>query len=376
MKIVVNTRMLIANKLSGIGWFKYHTLKRLVQWHPEVQFVFLFDRKFNEEFIFGSNVHPEVIYPPARHPFLWYYWFEQAIPGAIKKHQPDLFFSPDGYLSLKIKEIPSLPVIHDLNFHHFPDDLTFLSGRYYRRYFPKFAHHAKRILTVSEYSKNDISSFYNIPKENIDVAYNGANDLYCPLDESSKSVTKEEYTNGCEYFIYIGDLLPRKNITRMIKAFEEFKTVSGSRTKLLIVGQKFFLTSEIEKTYLQSYYKDDIIFTGRLEPGKLKNVLGSARALILVSYFEGFGIPVIEAMNSDVPVIASNVTSLPEVAGDAALFTDPYSIDSIKDAMVKIDTNEGLRNEFIERGKIRRKKFSWDNTATCVWESIEKTVKK
>jgi glycosyltransferase involved in cell wall biosynthesis len=374
MKIVVNARMLIANKLSGIGWFKYHTLKRLVQSHPEVQFVFLFDRKFDEEFIFGSNVEPEVVFPPARHPFLWYYWFEHAIPGVIRKHQPDLFFSPDGFLSLRIKDIPSLPVIHDINFHHFPDDLTFFIGHYYRRYFPKYANHAKRIITVSEYSKNDISSFYNIPEENIDVAYNGANEMYGPLDESIKSVTKEKYTDGCDYFIYIGDLLPRKNITRMIKAFEEFKTISGSRTKLLIVGQKFFLTSEIEKTYLRSFYKDDIIFTGRLEPRKLKDVLGSARALILVSYFEGFGIPVIEAMNADVPVITSNVTSLPEVAGDAAILTDPYSIDSIKDAMIKIDTNEGVRKKLIEKGRIRRENFSWDRTSKCVWQSIEKTI--
>lgn len=103
MKIVVNTRLLISNKLSGIGWFKYHTLKRIVNQHPQHQFVFLFDRKYEDQFIFNSNIIPEVIFPPTRHPVLSYIWFEHSIVNVIKKHQPDLFFSPDGYLSLKIK---------------------------------------------------------------------------------------------------------------------------------------------------------------------------------------------------------------------------------------------------------------------------------
>jgi glycosyltransferase involved in cell wall biosynthesis len=372
MKIVVNTRLLIADKLSGIGWFTYHTLKRMVHNHPQHQFIFLFDRKFDNQFIFGSNVIPEVVFPQARHPFLYYIWFEYSILNVIRKHKPDLFFSPDGYLSLKLKNIPSVPVIHDINFYYYPKDLPYIDSQYYQYFFPKFASHAKRIITVSEYSKKDIATHFNISPEKIDVAYNGANDIFELLPELQKCGVKKELTDDCDYFISIGDLSPRKNIVRMLKAFNAFKKTSGSKTKLVIVGSKMFLNSEMEKTYQQSEFKDEIIFTGRLTDERLKLVLGAAKALLYVSYFEGFGIPIVEAMYADLPVITSNVTAMPEIAGNAALLVDPYSIDSIKEAMFAIDKDETLREKLIENGRIRRNDFSWDHTADKVWESIEK----
>lgn len=375
MKIAVNTRLLISENMSGIGWSAYHTLKRIVKWNPQHQFVFLFDRKFEDKFIFGPNVISEVIFPPTRHPVLWYLWFEHSIVNTVKKHKPDLFFSPDGHLSLKLLDIPSLPVIHDINYHYYPYDLPYIVSKYYRYYFPKFAKYAKRILTVSEYSKKDISEVYRISPDKIDVAYNGANEIYTPISSEEKIKVKKEYSDSCEYFVYVGVLVPRKNVTRMLKAFDEFKKKSASKTKLIIVGEKMFLTSDIEKAYKQSLYKDDIIFTGRLNPEKLKFVLGAALALVLVSYFEGFGIPIVEAMYADVPVITSNVTSMPEVAGNAALLADPYSIDSIKEAMCKMDKDNTLRQTLIENARKRRENFSWDKCAKSVWESIEKTIK-
>jgi len=374
MKIVVNTRLLISEKLSGIGWFKYHTLKRLVKWHPEHQFVFLFDRKYEDQFIFGDNVIPEVIFPPTRHPLLSYIWFEYSIVNTIKKHKPDLFYSPDGYLSLKLKDIPSVPVIHDINFYHYPKDLPYITSQYYQYFFPKFANVAKRIITVSEYSKRDIATHFNITPDRIDVAYNGANEIFEPLAEAQKVAVKKELTDGYEYFVYVGVLVPRKNITRMLQAFNEFKKTSGSKTKLVIVGAKMFLTSDMEKAYQQSAFKDDILFTGRLSTKRLKLVMGAAKSLVYVSYFEGFGIPIVEAMNADLPVITSNITAMPEIAGNAALLVDPFSIDAIKEAMLAMDKDETLRGKLIDNARIRRNNFSWDKTAGKVWESIERAV--
>ena len=119
MKIAVNTRLLLKDKLEGIGWFSYETLKRITTQHPEHQFYFIFDRPFTDEFIFSYNIEPVVIGPPARHPVLWYYWFEFRLPGLLKKINPDIFLSPDGYLSLK-SHFKSIAVIHDLNFIHYP----------------------------------------------------------------------------------------------------------------------------------------------------------------------------------------------------------------------------------------------------------------
>jgi glycosyltransferase involved in cell wall biosynthesis len=374
MKIIVNTRLLLPGKLSGIGWFTYHTVKRIVEKHPEHQFIFLFDRKFDEQFIFGSNVIPEVIYPPTRHPILSYIWLEYAIVSTFRKHKPDIFFSPDGFLSLKIDNVLSLPVIHDLNFEYYPGDLRMADRHFYRYFFPKYAKLAKRVITVSEYTKNDIVATYHVSPDKIDVAYNGSNELYTSVSEEVKSKVKAKITNNCDFFIYLGVLVPRKNVVRLLLAYEEFKKRSGNDVKLVIVGQKLFLTAEIEKTYNNSDFKSDIIFTGHLDTNELKDILGSALSLLYVSYFEGFGIPIIEAMNADVPVITSNVTAMPEVAGDAALLIDPFSVESISNAMLDIYNSEKLRTSLIEKGRVRRQVFSWDRTAEQVWQSIEKCV--
>ena len=139
MKIAVNTRLLLKNKLEWIGWFSTETLKRITTQHKEHQFYFIFDRKYDDAFIFSDNITPVVIPPQARHPVLYYIWFENSIPRLLKKLQPDLFFSPDGYLSLTTK-VRSMNVFHDLNFEHYPADLPFSERTYYRHFFPLYAH--------------------------------------------------------------------------------------------------------------------------------------------------------------------------------------------------------------------------------------------
>src|SRR3954471_1708357 len=158
MLIAVNTRLLLKDKLEGIGWFTYESLKRITKSHPEHQFLFLFDRPFAEEFIFSDNVSPIVVGPQARHPFLWYWWFEQSLPKILHKQEPDLFLSPDGFLPLSysspagIKKCKFLPVIHDLYFEHYPQEIPFLASKFFKRYFQQYVKKANRIATVSEYS--------------------------------------------------------------------------------------------------------------------------------------------------------------------------------------------------------------------------------
>lgn len=373
MKIAFNTRLMLKNRLDGIGWFTYETTKRITEQHPEHEFFLIFDRPYSNEFSFAENVTPVVIGPPARHPFLWYLWLEFSLPRIFKKYKPDIFVSTDGYLSLSA-DVPSLAVIHDINFAHRPLDLPFLIRTYYKYYFPKFARKAKKIVTVSEYSKNDISLTYSIDKDKIDVVYNGSNELYQPLPEAQKEKTKQKYTNGAEYFIFIGSLIPRKNVSRLLQAFDKFKTFTKTTAKLLIVGSPMFKTGDMKRKYAEMRHKSDVVFTGRLNPADLRDVLGSALALTFVPYFEGFGIPVLEAMYCDVPVITSNVTSMPEVAGDAALLVNPFSVDAIAEAMKTMHDNSDVRKKLIEKGRIRRQRFSWDKTAEKLWTSIESVM--
>lgn len=370
MKIAVNTRLLLSGKLEGIGWFSYEVLKRLTQNLPEHEFIFIFDRPYSNEFIFSKNIKPVVIGPPSRHPLLWYWWFNYSVPKVLKNEKADLFFSPDGFLSLNTS-VPQIPVIHDLNFEHYPKDLPFSHRTYYRTYFKKYAHIAKRIGTVSEYSKKDICSLYQINEDKCGVVYNGVNELFKPIDNVLAEKTRQKYTNGKNYFFFIGALHPRKNISRLIEAFAVFKEKTNSDFKLVLAGNKKWWTGEMENTYQNCVYKADIVFPGRVPQDDLFHLMASAYALSYVPYFEGFGIPIIEAMKSETAVITSNITSMPEIAGNAALLTDPLNVLSIAEAMSTLFTNPQLRNKLIENGKIQADKFSWDATSQKVWNLLQ-----
>jgi glycosyltransferase involved in cell wall biosynthesis len=374
MNIAVNTRLLIQNRLEGIGWFTYESLKRITTQHPEHQFYFIFDREYDAEFIFSDNITPIIQYPHARHPVLYYAWFELVIPKLLKRLNPDLFLSPDGFLSLKTP-VKSLAVFHDLNFEHYPQDIPFWTRRYYLKNFPKYAHKAVRIATVSEFSKADIVRQYKVSPEKIDVVYDGANDAYHPLAKEQKQRIRKEYSEGLPYFIFIGSLHPRKNLVNLFRAFDLFKKSNPSDVKLLIVGAKKWWTRDIDLAFNRMVFSDDVIFTGRLNISELSKVLGAAIALTYVSYFEGFGIPIIEAFRCDVPVITSNVTSMPEVAGDAALLVDPFDPESIAEALYKAYQYESIREELIFRGHRRKDMFSWQHTADRLWESMVKAAK-
>lgn len=373
MKIAVNTRLLLPGKLDGIGWFTFETLKRLAKNHPEAEFIFIFDRKPHKSLVFSKNVSKVVVYPPTRHPFLWYLWFEWRLPALLKKLKPDLFLSTDGYISLRT-EIPQLAVIHDINFIHRPKDLPLLTGAYFRYFFPLFAKKAKAIATVSEYSKKDISQTFSIDVNKIDVVYNGANDLFSPVSVLEKNKWKTENTNSNSYFVYVGSLHPRKNVDGLLGAFEDFKRTDKSGMKLIIIGEPMFKIRNIKKVFSKMTFKNDVIMMGRLKPEDLRLAIGSSHALILVSHFEGFGIPVLEAMKCRVPVICSNTTSLPELAGDTALLVDPGSTHSISEAMSRLSEDNHFREEIAERGFQRAGMFSWDKTSELLWRAIEKAL--
>jgi len=373
MIIAVNTRLLLEDRLEGIGWFSFETLKRITNQHPEHTFLFLFDRPYDPAFVFSDNITPLVIPPRTRHPLLWYTWFEWSLPRILKKHRASLFFSPDGYMPLRLK-IPSLIAIHDINFHHRPADLPPSSRFYYRKFFPLFAKQSDRIITVSEYSRKDISESYGISPDKIDVVYNGVNQAFTVLNQEAVARVRNEYTGGLPYFIFVGSFHPRKNLARLMKAFDLFRDKSPDGYKLVIVGEKMFMTGDIDRTYATLKHKGDIVFTGRLSPEKLSDVMGAASGLTFVPLFEGFGIPLLEAMNCDVPILTSNTTSLPEIAGKSAIYCDPTDIQDISKGMLSLATRTDLQKALVSEGRKRRASFSWDITADKVWRSLLKIM--
>jgi glycosyltransferase involved in cell wall biosynthesis len=188
------------------------------------------------------------------------------------------------------------------------------------------------------------------------------------------TLVKNKYTGGNEYFAVVGSLHPRKNIDGLLKGFDRFKKEAPSTFKLVIVGEKFFLNSALEKAFRQMEFKEDVVFTGRKEPEELSQIVGAAWAQAFVPHFEGFGIPLLEAMHCNVPSVASNVTSIPEVAGDTAIYADPADVNSIAEGLSKMAFHSELREKLILNCAVQRSKFSWDITAAKLWEVIERSL--
>ena len=369
MKIAVNTRFLLNGKLEGIGWFTYEIIKRMVLNHPEHEFIFFFDRPYHSKFIFAPNVKPVVIPPPARHPILWYIWFEWSVWYALKKYKADIFISTDGFLSLRTN-VPSIVVVHDLAFEHYPKHLPFKFRFYLQKFTPLFVKKSLLTITVSEFSKKDIVEHYNTNPEKIAVVYNGVNELYKPLNFEEKTLIQEKYAQGAEFFVFTGAIHPRKNINKLLKAFEIFKNRQRSNMKLLIIGRYAWNSDDIKHNIETHPYKEDVIHFDYMQVEELCKVIGAAYALTFVSLLEGFGIPVVEAMKCNVPVIVSNTTSLPEVAGDAGLLVNPEDENDIAEKLIKIYKDENLRESLIGNCKTQIEKFDWNQSATIFYDKI------
>jgi len=371
MIIAVNTRFLLPDYLEGYGYFIYETFKRITEGHKEHQFIFIFDRPYDERFIFSENITPVIAGPPARHPLLWKYWYDIKIPAVLKKYKADVFVSADGYCSLKTR-IPQCMVVHDLAFLHFPTFSKRSHLNYFKKNIPKFLHKANAIATVSEFSRKDIIDHYGITGEKIDVVYSAAKEIFKPVDHDIQLDTKNKYTAGREYFLYVGAIHPRKNLPDLLKAFSVFKKRLKSNMKLVIIGRlawKYGAFMEKLKTYK---YRDEVVMPGYVSEEELVKLTAAAYALVYPSLFEGFGVPVIEAMCCDVPVITSENTSMQEIAKDAALYANPTDHEDIADKMMRIYKDENLRKELIEKGKVVSKDYSWEKTAALLWKCIER----
>jgi len=373
MIIAVNTRFLIKPNLEGYGYFIKETFESIVKKHPEHQFYFLFDRPYDEEFIFTDNVHPVVLAPPARHAVLWKYWYDIKVPVLLRKIKADVFVSPDGLGSLTTG-IPQCIVVHDIGIIHQPKFYKKSHVLFYKRYIPKFLKKATQIATVSQFSKQDLVRKYKVSPEKINVVYSAVKETFQPVPYEVKQATKDQYSGGKEYFIYAGAIHPRKNLVNLLKAFSIFKKRQQSSMKLVLAGRMAWKNDEFNQLLKTYKYREDVILTGYIEENELARLVASAYALVYPSLFEGFGVPVLEGMKWRVPALTSINSSMQEIAEDAGLFFDPADFQDIADKMMLIYKDENLRSRLIEKGKDVAAKYSWERTADLLWESILRTV--
>lgn len=304
--------------------------------------------------------------------FLWTQW-RLPLELCFQKEKPDVFFTP-GHYAPRFCPVPLVISIMDLAFLRFPEqfkknDLYQLIN--WTRYSVKKASH---ILTISEFTKREIIHFYNYPAKNITVTYPGIEIENLELRTKNIEVLRK-YGIKDNYFLYIGTLQPRKNLIRLIEAFKNLITHHSSLiTNLVIVGKKGWMYDEIFEKVKQLELEDKVVFTNYVSNEEKYILLKNAFAFILPSLYEGFGIPVLEAMQVGCPVIISKTSSLPEVADNAAFYiNDPNSIDSIYQAMLKmVKLEDRERERLVEKGFNQVKKFSWEK---CGEETL-KILKK
>ena len=374
MIIAVNTRNLPDDFPEGYGYFIFEIFKRIAANNPRHQFIFIFNGKYDQRFVFGANVTPVIAGPAARHPLLWKFWYDVKVPAVLKKYKADVFVSCDGICSLATN-VPQCLVIHDLAFLHYPSFVKKSHLLFYKKYTPEFLSKAKSIAVVSGFLKQEIIDQYKTTEAEIDVVFNAANETFQPVSDNEKIATKNKYTGGLEYFIYAGLIDPQKNLLNLLKAFSVFKKRQQTNMKLVLTGKtvkKYGSFAEDLKSYK---YRKDVVLTGTVEETELVQLIGAAYGLVYPSLYEGFAAPVLEAMKCEVPVITSANSSMQEIAKGAALYADGTSYRDIADKMMLLYKDENLRKRLIQKSRQVADNYSWDKTADLLWQSILKACK-
>lgn len=375
VNIAINARYLLPGKMEGVGRFSYEIISRLVKMRPDMQFHLVYDRKPNEKMIDAPNVQHHTLWPQARHPLLWYIWTHISLPRMLHNKHMDVWIGTEGFVPLR-SVAKQIAVIHDLNFEHIDTSIPPLALWYYKTMYPRYAAAACKIITVSQFSSADIQSTYHISPEKIEVVYNAASPIFEPRNNDVRQKMKQRMADGAEYFVYLGSVNPRKNVAGLLKAFEHYKNKYTDSIKLVIVGNKMHSDQEVNQVLREMKNKADVLFTGYLNQTEMIDVLASAEALVYVPFYEGFGIPVIEAMQCGVPVLASGVSSLPEVTAGAALLVNPYDVEEISHEMRMIRTSNELRLHLANAGKLRAAQFNWDFSALKMLQIIESVLHK
>ena len=280
----------------------------------------------------------------------------------------DLLHSLNSELPL-YGNIKTVVTIHDLKYIKYPyffNKLSIIKSRYLKYTMKKGAEKANKIIAISRSTKKDIIRLLGIEKDKITVIYEASNlGMYSRTnDDILNSDILKKYSIQKPYFLYVGEKRSHKNLEGLIKAFAIFKEKYDNRnSSLVIVGKKYSGYKEYMTRAINLGVAKNIIFTGFIFDEHLKALYSEAEILLLVSFYEGFGIPILEAMECGIPVITSNISSMPEVAGEAALLVDPNNIQEIVEKMNNIVNSKTLRKQLIESGLKRVKRFSWITTA-------------
>jgi glycosyltransferase involved in cell wall biosynthesis len=320
-------------------------------------------------------------------------WTQWRLPLDLywNRPRPNVFFSPTHYAP-RFSPVPTVMSVMDLSYLYFPE-LFNKSDLYQLRNWTAYSvKNAKKVLTISNSSRDDIIKEYAVKKDKVVAIHPGIKEtISLKPHVFSMNQLKAKYGISDNFILFVGTLQPRKNITRLIEAFSQIvsndpqmnsnkldKDSGNSRMKdlqLIVVGKKGWLYESILQTPQNLGIEDKVKFLEDVSDDELSLFYKHALCYVLPSLYEGFGLPVLEAMQHGCPVITSKISSLPEAGGDAALYVDPGDIKDIAEKMTQVITNEKLRDEMREKGKIQVRKFSWEKTARATLDVLQEVAK-
>jgi len=370
MKIALEIQPALNNR-TGIGWYTYEIVKRLRNGKDTFHcfcFNFLGENIIDiDKRNFPIDIEEFKLFPYSIYTRLWDY-----IPISYNhffKQKVDIihFFNYIVPPNIKGKIILT---VYDMVYKNFRETMTKKNYNRLEKNLSRSVNRADLIITISENSKNEISKYLLVDKDKIKIVYPGVEiEKFNRIPNVNEiSSIREKYNLPTSYILYLGTIEPRKNIKRIIDSFYIYKQNNLNYLKLVIAGKKGWMFDKIFDKINKYGIIDDIIFTGYVDEGDKPFIYKLSKVFVFPSLYEGFGMPVLEAMAASAPVITSNSSSLPEVAGDAAILVDPYDIQSIAKAMEQVVSNDSLREDMIKKGLKQCLNFTWE-------KSIEKLYK-
>jgi glycosyltransferase involved in cell wall biosynthesis len=357
MRIGIDARLVFYSK-AGIGQYIIHLTRALAKLDtPGDHFVLLQSRKDKTKLIDNHHFSRMSLWTPSHHRL------EQPALRFETRHQGlDLLHSPDFIPPFK-RNYKSVITVHDLAFLLYPQFMTAESARYYGQ-IDQAVRSTDHIIAVSKATKQDLISLLGVPSEKITVIYEASNPAYRQIDRAQARVFCEKTWGLEENFIFfISTIQPRKNIPTLLQAYRCLRDNYRRKEKLVLAGSKGWLFEEVDQTIKKLKLEDDVILIGRVQDTWVNYLYNAASMFVYPSFYEGFGLPPLEAMTCGTPVIVSKIKVMPEVVGDAALLIDPHDPEDLTVAMNRLLTDENLRSELIAKGLKRAAKFSWRKAA-------------
>jgi glycosyltransferase involved in cell wall biosynthesis len=370
MKIAVYADEMAKRGESGVKNYSIEIVKELLRIDDKNEYT-LYSRENIEDKIAPYKARIVCKWPWMRK------WAFFVFALLVQNDQPDVVFMPIQtfpFLIVAKKRPKTVVTVHDVAFLFFPHHFNFWKRQYLRFNTRRAVRLADRIIVPSEATKRDLVRSYKVPECKIKVVYHGVSkDLQGLAQKNDPRVNG--LSKGCPYILFVGAIQPRKNIVRLVKAFDMLKKTGKYEHKLIICGGKGWLYWKVFDAIRLSAFHDDIIVVGDAGNDLLASLYAGADLLVMPSLYEGFGLPVLEAMSFGVPVICANNSSLSEIADDAALLFDGYSAAEIYRKMDKVLGNRKVRDELSVKGLRRVREFSWEKAARETLEVLEKVAK-